>query len=49
MTYTVEPAWGSTVDVDFSGYIAFDGLATNETTNSNKPSGRNGGNRRGAQ
>ncbi len=45
MTYTAEPAWGSTVDVDFS----FDGLATHETTNDNKQSGRNGGKRRGAE
>ncbi len=46
MTYIAERTWGSTVDSDD---IAFDGLATNETTNSNKPSGRNGGQRRGAQ
>ena len=48
MTYTAEPAWGSTVDVDFSDDIAFDGLATYETTNGNKQSGRNG-KRRGAE
>lgn len=41
MTYTAEPAWGITVDVDFSDDIAFDGLATHET--------RNGGQRRGAE
>ncbi len=47
MTYTADPAWGNTVD--FRENIAFDGLATHETTNDNKQSGRNGGNRRGAQ
>jgi len=49
MTYTAEPAWGHTVD--FSDDIAFDGLATHETTNSdnNNQSGRNGGKRRGAE
>jgi hypothetical protein len=41
MTDTAEPAWGSTV--------AFDGLATHETRNENQQSGRNGGNRRGAE
>ena len=49
MTYTAEPAWGNTVDIDFSDDIAFDGLATHETTNGNKQSGRNGGKRRGAE
>ncbi len=49
MTYTAEPAWGNTVDVDFSDDIAFDGLATHETTNGYKQSGRNGGKRRGAE
>lgn len=51
MTYTAEPAWGDTVDADCSDDIAFDGLATHETTNSdnNNQSGRNGGKRRGAE
>lgn len=49
MTYTAEPAWGSTVDVAFWGGFAFDGLSTADTTNNNEQSGRNGGNRRGAQ
>ena len=43
MTHTVEPTWGITVDI---GSIAFDRLATHETTNSNKQSG---GNRRVAK
>jgi hypothetical protein len=45
MTYTAQPTWGSTVDSD----IAFDGLATHDTTNNSNQSGRNGGNRRGAR
>ena len=45
MTYTVDPAWGVTVDADFSD-IAFDGLDKHETPNSNKQSG---GNRRVAE
>jgi hypothetical protein len=45
MTYTAEPAWGNTVDVDFSDEIACDGLATRETMNGS----RNGGKRRGAE
>ena len=49
MTYTVEPDWGTTVDVDFSDDMAFDGLATHETTHGNKQGSRNGGNRRGAE
>ena len=49
MTYTAEPARGSTIDVDFSDDIAFDGLATHEITNNHNQSGRNGGNRRGAE
>jgi hypothetical protein len=32
MTHTAKPAWGNIVDVD---NIAFDGLATHETTNGN--------------
>ena len=36
MTHTAEPAQGNTVDVD---NIAFDRLATYETTNSKKQSG----------
>jgi hypothetical protein len=49
MTYIAEPAWGSTIDVDFSDDIAFDGLAMHGTTNGNKQSSRNGGKRRGAK
>jgi len=47
MTHTAEPAWGDTVDADCSDDIAFDGLATHNTTNNN--SERDGGNRRGAE
>lgn len=49
MTYTAEPAWGSNVDVDFSDDIAFDGLATLETTRGNERRGGNGGKRGGAE
>ena len=51
MTYTAEPAWGNTVDVDVDcrDDIVFDGLTTHETTNGNKQSGRNGCKRREAE
>jgi hypothetical protein len=45
MTDTAEPAWGNTIDIDFSDDIAFDGLATHETVNGR----RNGGKRRAAE
>jgi hypothetical protein len=49
MTYTAEPAWGSTVDVPGGDYFVFEGLAAADTTNNNKPNCRNGVDRRGAE
>ena len=45
MTDTAEPAWGNTIDIDFSDDIAFGCVATHETMNGS----RNGGKGRGAE
>jgi hypothetical protein len=49
MTDTAEPAWGNTIDIDFSDDIPFDGLATHKTTNGISQSNRNRGKGRAAE